>query len=95
MATKYTQQFDFTPFLRQNIPTANRGGAIADIFSAVANTADGYGENSDNELLGKLAKETDKSKIVNEAFYSPKNAITAIKKEDTPITDDDHINTLR
>jgi len=80
MATsKYDQQFDFTPFLRQEISTANRGGAIADIFKAVADTNDGYGNNADAKLLGNLADETNKKNILKDAFYNSENAITAGK----------------
>lgn len=79
MVRKYNQQFDFTPFLRQDVPTANRGGAIADIFKAVADTNDGYGENADAKLLGNLADEINKKNILKDAFYNSENAITAGK----------------
>jgi hypothetical protein len=82
MATPWkieTPTMDFSPFLKREFSSENRGGALADAFKAAATLADGYGETADKELLGKLANETDASKLEGADFYNKLNALNAKK----------------
>ena len=74
-----TPTMDFSPFLRRDFSTDNRGGALADAFRAVGTLADGYGETADKELMSKFANETDATKIEGADFYNKLNALNAKK----------------
>ena len=72
-----TPMMDWSPWMRRDFSAENRGGALADAFKAVGQTADGYGETNDKNLLAGLANETDTSKIPTQDFYSQGNALKA------------------
>ncbi len=72
-----TPMMDFSPWLKRDFSTQNRGGALADAFKIVGETADGYGETNDKNLLASLVNETDTSKIPTQDFYSQANALKA------------------
>ena len=64
-----TPMMDWSPWMRRDFSAENRGGALADAFKAVGQTADGYGETNGKNLLGGLVNETDTSKIPTQDFY--------------------------
>ena len=82
MATAFntkTPVVDFSPFLKRDFSSENRGGALATAMEAVAELADGYGETKDKKLLSQYANETDASKVNNDDFYNSLNALNAKK----------------
>lgn len=72
-----TPMMDWSPWMRRDFSAENRGGALADAFKVVGETADGYGETNDKNLLAGLVNETDTSKIPTQDFYSQANALKA------------------
>ena len=72
-----TPMMDWSTWMRRDFSAENRGGALADAFKAVGQTADGYGETNDKNLLAGLVNETDTSKIPTQDFYSQANALKA------------------
>lgn len=72
-----TPMMDWSTWMRRDFSAENRGGALADAFKIVGETADGYGETNDKNLLAGLVNETDTSKIPTQDFYSQANALKA------------------
>lgn len=72
-----TPMMDWSPWMRRDFSAENRGGALADAFKTVGETADGYGATADKKLLSGLVNETDISKIPTQDFYSQDNALKA------------------
>ena len=72
-----TPMMDWSPWMRRDFLAENRGGALADAFKTVGETADGYGATADKKLLSGLVNETDTSKIPTQDFYSQDNALKA------------------
>lgn len=72
-----TPMMDWSPWMRRDFSAENRGGALADAFKTVGETADGYGATADKKLLSGLVNETDTSKIPTQDFYSQDNALKA------------------
>lgn len=72
-----TPMMDWSPWMRREFSAENKGGVLADAFKVVGQTADGYGETNDKNLLAGLVNETDTSKIPTQDFYSQANALKA------------------
>lgn len=72
-----TPMMDFSPWLKRDFSTQNRGGALAEAFQIAADLNTAYGQTADKELLGKYANETDSSKIDENVFYDKTNALNA------------------
>ncbi len=71
-----TPIMDWSSFMRRDFQKENGMGALANAFNVVADTADGYGETADKNLLSQITNETDISKVPQD-FYDKQNALKA------------------
>lgn len=71
-----TPTMDFSPWLKRDFSTQNRGGALAEAFQIAADLRDAYGQTADKNLLSQITNETDISKVPQD-FYDKQNALKA------------------